>query len=330
MTITPLVQMEARGHAAHLYDDAPELVERVAGYLGAAIANGGVALIAATGDRLDAFERALTARRIDVPAARSDGRLMSVDAEDVRRRLVETGSMDASVFASLVGNLVRDHRRPGRPTHVYGEIVALLWRDGLIAEAIELEALWNTLAQDIPFSLLCGYPTHLVDDAPLREELDRVCALHTAVTGRSGDDVTRHGHEDAIEMTTRWFPCSVLAPKEVREFVAETVRAWGRDDLVIDAALITSELATNALLHAASDVTVTVSLRPDAVRIALADAHPDDPERQPESATRPGGRGLAIVDAIASRWGTGRVGARKVVWAELASDSSRRPSVSLR
>jgi anti-sigma regulatory factor (Ser/Thr protein kinase) len=103
------------------------------------------------------------------------------------------------------------------------------------------------------------------------------------------------------------------------------VGRWGYAALVTDAALVTSELATNAFLHAVSDVTLTISRRPGAVRIALVDAHARDPERRPPSGTRSGGRGLAIIDAIATQWGVGRIGDRKVVWAELPADDADHP-----
>ncbi len=323
MTNGSTVGMEARGHAVHLSDDPSYLTVRVGEYLAAAVANGGVAVAAVAPTHLRALELALPTHGVDVASALREGTLVLLDAEDARHRLVESGSLDPRVFQAIVGDVVRRHARPGRPTHVYGEIVALLWRDGLVAEALELETLWNALAEDVSFSLLCAYPTHLVAADGWREALDRVCSLHTSVTGRPDELAPSWtGQLEADDVSTRWFPCSSLAPKAAREFVADIVGRWGYPALVTDAALVTSELATNAFLHAVSDVTLTISRRAGAVRIALVDAHPRDPERRPPSGRRSGGRGLAIIDAIATQWGVGRIGDRKVVWAELPADDA--------
>ena len=46
-------------------------------------------------------------------------------------------------------------------------MVALLWHQGNVAAAIELETLWNDLAEDRRFSLLCAYPAQVVGEASL-------------------------------------------------------------------------------------------------------------------------------------------------------------------
>ena len=82
--------------------------------------------------------------------------------------------------------------------------------------------------------------------------------------------------------------------------------------------LLTSELATNALVHARTEFQVTVAhLHDDARRIAVTDgnAHVPEPRMAPADATT--GRGLALVDAKASAWGAHRHGRGKTVWFEV-------------
>ncbi|HYG71052.1 MAG TPA: MEDS domain-containing protein, partial [Actinomycetota bacterium] len=221
MTNGSTVGMEARGHAVHLSDDPSDLTVRVGEYLATALANDGVAVAAAAPAHLRALEVALPTHGVEVAGALREGTLVLIDAEDARDRLVGSGPLDPRAFQAIVGDVVRRHARPGRPTHVYGEIVALLWRDGLVAEALELETLWNALAEDVSFSLLCAYPAHLVAADGWREALDRVCSLHTSVTGRPDELAPSWtGQLEADDVSTRWFPCSSLAPKAARDFVA--------------------------------------------------------------------------------------------------------------
>ena len=64
---------------------------------------------------------------------------------------------------------------------IYGEMVAVLWDQGNVAAAIELERLWNDLAIRHPFSLLCAYPTSAFHTDAGAEQFLQVCAQHSAV-----------------------------------------------------------------------------------------------------------------------------------------------------
>jgi hypothetical protein len=63
-------------------------------------------------------------------------------------------------------------------------MVAVLWAEGKHRAAIRLEELWNALARQQDFSLLCGYPALAVEQPALASALEEVCACHSQVTGR--------------------------------------------------------------------------------------------------------------------------------------------------
>jgi anti-sigma regulatory factor (Ser/Thr protein kinase) len=89
--------------------------------------------------------------------------------------------------------------------------------------------------------------------------------------------------------------------------------------------VLVSELALNAIVHAATPFTVAVDADPDLVRVEVQDGSPDPPrllERRPEDSA---GLGLHMVTGLASAWGWQRtIGARgKAVWAELDLASAR-------
>jgi anti-sigma regulatory factor (Ser/Thr protein kinase) len=103
-----------------------------------------------------------------------------------------------------------------------------------------------------------------------------------------------------------------------RRFVVCATAAAGWEDHVDDMALLTSELATNAVLHGARPIAVTVDARVDRLRVEVKDAAPAMPVELDLGPEMEHGRGLAIVDALADDWGAERVaGNGKVVWAEL-------------
>jgi hypothetical protein len=145
------------------YDCDEELAENAGDYLAGAIAEGGAAVIVATPGRSARFEARLAAGGVDVSAARRDGSLVCLDATRVASRLTHGGQVDLAAFGTQFRPAVLAAGEASGPVRIYGEVVALLWAAGQVNAALELEGLWNELGREIPFSLFCGYPRHLVD-----------------------------------------------------------------------------------------------------------------------------------------------------------------------
>jgi anti-sigma regulatory factor (Ser/Thr protein kinase) len=122
-----------------------------------------------------------------------------------------------------------------------------------------------------------------------------------------------------MEASTQ-FPTDPASVGAARAFVAEILEEWGDGVYVLETAvLLTSELVTNAILHARSPVTVAVSSRNGSVRIGVNGDSEQVPIRQVGSDALGGGRGLHVVEALADRWGTTAGESGRAVWFELAS-----------
>jgi anti-sigma regulatory factor (Ser/Thr protein kinase) len=123
------------------------------------------------------------------------------------------------------------------------------------------------------------------------------------------------------ETTTRLeLPARPTSPGEARRFVGEVLRDHGLDtgEVVEAAALLTSELVTNAVLHAAGTINVDVDLDLTAVRVEVADSGEEQPARRDAAPEDTSGRGLCLVEAMARAWGVEREREDgKVVWFEL-------------
>lgn len=113
--------------------------------------------------------------------------------------------------------------------------------------------------------------------------------------------------------------------REARRFVGDVLVRWGIEEpLVHDAQLLTTELVTNALIHARSRSTVTVSRAgADAVRVEVADQNAMIPEPRRWGPDAVAGRGLRIVERLSSAWGViiDATGEGKVVWFELDAEA---------
>jgi CheY-like chemotaxis protein len=103
-----------------------------------------------------------------------------------------------------------------------------------------------------------------------------------------------------------------------RRFVAGTLAEWELTELADTITLLLSELVTNAIVHAHAAPDVTVRLLPDRVHVEVADARPETVYAQEADDSATSGRGLALVDALATDWGSVTVTGGKVVWFDVA------------
>lgn len=292
-------------HLVRFYNAADELVDAVAHHV--LDGSSGAAVIVAT-----EAHRALIEGRIAEMGGgprRSTQAIVMLDADQTLHRFFDGVRIDPVRFDEVIGGLIRAHARPGHPIRVYGEMVAVLWDAGQVTAALELEDLWNDLAATVDFSLLCGYPRHstLAGDDAIR----RVCDAHGSVLGRP--EVVTHAE------ASQAFARSAATPAVARSFIRATLREWHADEQLDDIVLVADELVTNAVVHGNSDVVVTLTANADSVRVAVADRSPVPPRPANRGAAAMSGRGLHIVDILASAWGHQRCNSGKVVWARFDS-----------
>jgi hypothetical protein len=328
LPVRPLTATGPR-HIVEFYDDDCDLVQGVTGFLSDGLNNGEVVIVVATDKHRAAIDQSLGASGVDLLTSRAEGRYLAIDADDLMLTFVREGRPEPGQFHTAVGGLLARLHRSGRPVRVFGEMVALLWAEGQVTGAIELEALWNELATQLDFQLYCAYPmTSIGGDADLASAR-HVCDLHTAVATPPGyasgetPDTTPTSAQLAAAIASRVFVPVPLAARAVRRFVRETLAAWGEHTVVDDAVLVASELTTNALLHAASPFRLAMARLDRTVRIEVHDGDAVHPEQRAPFDHATSGRGVAIVAALVSRWGTEDADGGKVVWTELPVDPRR-------
>ncbi|MBC9823883.1 MEDS domain-containing protein [Terrabacter sp. MAHUQ-38] len=305
------------GHAVGFYELDSEGMDAVARF----VASGWdldecVVLVCTQAHRLAVDDR-LVSQGYD-PLARADaGRYLVLDAHETLRELLVEGHIDPEHFMGRVGEVLTEASAAGRPVRAFGEMVAILWEDGEVDAAIDLELLWNEILSEHEFSLLCAYPTDTLDRAEL-VDVRRVCDLHTDLTSTGSPETTDTAAAAGGHACSRVYLPTPESVPAARHFVVDVLRSWGHDELAADAALIVSELATNALHHAASPFRAVVDRRRGGLRIGVEDATRTPLERREAAGDDISGRGVTIVEALSRRWGYSPVPGGKVVWAELS------------
>ena len=113
-------------------------------------------------------------------------------------------------------------------------------------------------------------------------------------------------------------PQDVSAPAHARRHCERVCRDWALGGLVDECDLLVSELVTNSVLHGAGPVVLEVERRGRGVRVTVTDVASTGAVAPRVASTHDeDGRGLAIVAAIATRWGSHRDELGTRVWFEL-------------
>jgi anti-sigma regulatory factor (Ser/Thr protein kinase) len=121
------------------------------------------------------------------------------------------------------------------------------------------------------------------------------------------------------------FPCEPTTARRARDVVAGALRQWGLDDCVDDAQLVTTELVTNVVLHAATplgllmahdDGELVVEVR-DELPVDFGLPAPSPPTDDDLAWVSMSGRGLVLVAACVDSWGIDVDATGKTVWTSM-------------
>ena len=176
-------------HAVQFYRDAESLVTIVARFLDEGIRQRQPGIIIATPEHRYAIETALEALGHDVQRMKRLGDLIFLDARETLDTILADGMPHQQLFTHVCGTMLEEIARthPERTTRAYGEMVNVLWKDGMTAAAIRLETMWNELAKSHDFKLLCGYSmSNFYQDATVGE----IARQHTHLLAETGEAAT--------------------------------------------------------------------------------------------------------------------------------------------
>jgi signal transduction histidine kinase/CheY-like chemotaxis protein len=181
--VSALLAKPEGAHIVQFYETDGQLDAAVATYLHAGFAAGEPAVVIATPEHCDGFERALAARDVDLAAAQRARRIVILDARETLATFMVDGVPDAAKFEASIGALVAQlvEQNHGRPVRAYGEMVDVLWREGNSRGALALEHLWNELGHRHAFSLFCAYVMSSFFTEQSGAGLNAICDSHSHV-----------------------------------------------------------------------------------------------------------------------------------------------------
>jgi PAS domain S-box-containing protein len=177
---------DRRAHVVHFYSEEASFQEALSRFIGGALGAGDIAIVIATPDHRHGLAQRLRAGGLDTGRLVESGRYISLDARETLSNIMVDGMPDAESFDRVVKGVITRAEKPAvegtEPRlAVYGEMVALLWKEGKLDAVLALEQLWNRLAESYSFSLRCGYPITSFRRQEDDEPFLRICASHSSV-----------------------------------------------------------------------------------------------------------------------------------------------------
>jgi hypothetical protein len=113
-------------------------------------------------------------------------RYVAMDAAECLKQFMRDGRPDPDCLTRMVSDLERLRLSSPRGLQsrltIVGEMAALLFQNGSIEAAVELEEIWTHLTLALPFVTLCTYPVECFQNEARRLKFTRVCDKHRAIT----------------------------------------------------------------------------------------------------------------------------------------------------
>jgi signal transduction histidine kinase len=188
-------------HLVQFYQSEDFLRDVVTRFLGDGLHAGEPCVVIAGRSRLNRFARGLQANGFDVPEARRDGRLKLLEARETLATFMDGTLPNERRFRQSVGSLIEETLREKRGSaRAYGEMVDLLWKDGNHRGALRLEELWNDLAKQHSFSLLCAYSMANFYRESHGKKFREVCSCHGRVLPSDSFDPTAKDEDQFLQI----------------------------------------------------------------------------------------------------------------------------------
>jgi hypothetical protein len=167
-------------HLVQVYENEKIFLDTLEGFAGTGfLANDSVVIIA-TSTHLDALNARLRSHSFDLNALIKGDQYIPIKAEDLLSILLVDGWIDEKIFNSFITDIVNRAKQRNGKVRAFGEMVAVLWEQGLCGATVQLENLWNQLHGKSPFTLFCAYPkTGFMQST--NDSIDIICKQHAKV-----------------------------------------------------------------------------------------------------------------------------------------------------
>jgi hypothetical protein len=167
-------------HLVQCWETHESLLDALEGFVSAGLRQDEGVILIASAPHLHEVEKRLRKHWLDIDRSRWEGRYIPLLAQETLARFMDDdGRPDDTRFADIARELHVRARAGGRKVRFFGEMVDVLWSQGNIAGAIQLENLWDRFIHAHGVPLFCAYSRRNFGDD--RKALQGIHAMHSVV-----------------------------------------------------------------------------------------------------------------------------------------------------
>ena len=172
-------------HVVQIYENDQVFVDLLGGFTCGGIRNGDSVVVIATAQHIAQLNDQLRANGFDPFSLSLKDQFIALDAEETLARFMVNGWPDENLFRHTVSELLTRAKRHNRQVRAFGEMVAILWAQGLKEATVYLEHLWNKFCESEDFCLFCAYPRHGFAADP-HSSIMHICGTHSKIVAGVG------------------------------------------------------------------------------------------------------------------------------------------------
>jgi hypothetical protein len=173
-------------HVVQIYKNDAVFINSLVGFVGAGIKAGECVILIATAAHLKAVEEKLNGYGVFVRSLIEEERYIALDAHETLSKFMINDWPDEELFIKTISSVIEKGTCRQRKVRAFGEMVAILWAQGLNGATVRLEHFWNKFCDEHKFSLFCAYPkAGFTQD--INDSISKICNCHAKMI--NGEEV---------------------------------------------------------------------------------------------------------------------------------------------
>jgi hypothetical protein len=182
-SLTPRNRETTRSHAVQFHSDDASLLDCFTRFIETNLKAENAVIVVATESHRTSLLQKLQTHGVDSAAAIEQGRYIPLDVAETLSTFMADGLPDPVRFSKVTGELIEAAAKAGRTEHprvaACGECAPTLWAQGKADAAIQLEHLWDEIAEKYDVDVLCGYVLKGLQREQESHIYERICAEHS-------------------------------------------------------------------------------------------------------------------------------------------------------
>jgi hypothetical protein len=167
-------------HIVQIYESDKVFLDSLEGFIGSGLLAGDAVIIIATEEHLAAIEKRLKKQGFEIDLLTASNQYIGLEASEMLSKFMVNNWPDENLFFELITSIFNRAQQNNRKVRAFGEMVALLWQQGLNGATVQLESLWNQLHKKDEFSLFCAYPK-IGFTQDIHTSMELICCQHSKV-----------------------------------------------------------------------------------------------------------------------------------------------------